>query len=195
MNLAELPILWGFDLPKLGRADHLFALEKVIREEGIQVAVIDPLYLSLLTSDNASQASNVYAMGSLLQPLGEIGQTTSKTIIVLHHFKRSAQADEAEPASLEMLSQAGIVEWARQWTLLARRSPYQADGRHELWMRCGGSAGHAGLWAVDVDEGVFNPETMTGRYWDVEVRSVSDAKAETKRAAEDRKVKQAEGTR
>ena len=50
---------------------------------------------------------------------------------------------------------SGIGEWARQWLLLQRRCPYQSDGNHELWMRCGGSAGHAGLYAVDIRDPQF----------------------------------------
>ena len=192
IDLAHCSLNWSFELPKLGRPDHIAELERVINENGLETVFIDPLYLSLLDTQTAGQASNVYAMGSSLQPVGQLGQRTGCTIIVLHHFKRSASTETTEPASLEMLSQAGIVEWARQWVLLQRRAPYAANGQHELWMRCGGSAGHAGLWAVDVDEGVIDPETLGGRRWDVVVRSVGDAQAEARRAADQRKNEKAE---
>lgn len=191
VSLPELPIHWGFALPKLSRADHLAALKNVIVERQLGVAGIDPAYLAFLTPDNAGVASNVYAMGSLLQPIGEIGQETGCTMILLHHFKRTAQSDKDEPASLEELSQAGMVEWARQWLLLARRSPYQADGTHQLWLRAGGSAGHAGLFAVDVGEGVYDVDQEDGgRYWDVNVRASHDAQADARRERDQQKADQ-----
>lgn len=187
VELRDASLFWSFDLPKLSRQDHLTHLERVIGERGIEVVIIDPLYLSLLEAADFGNASNVYAMGAKLQPIGEIGQRTNATMIVLHHFKRSASSDMGDPASLEMLSQSGITEWARQWILFQRRSPYQSDGRHEFWMRAGGSAGHAGLWAVDADEGVYLPGEPDGRRWDVSVRAPHEAADIARASSEDRK--------
>jgi len=187
--LGDADVFWSFDLPKLARADHLSAIADVITKRNIDVAIIDPLYLSLLDASTAGQASNVFAMGNALQPLSELTAATGCTILLCHHFRKSA-GDPDEPAALEELSQAGVGEWARQWMLLARRSPYQADGRHDLWLRAGGSAGHAGLYALDVDEGDPAGFESEGRRWDVTVRSVADARDETRRAAEDRKAEQ-----
>lgn len=189
--LEDCDILWAFALPRLSRADHLDLLRETITGQSIDVAIVDPLYLALLDAETAGQASNVFAMGAALQPVGEIGQATGCTMIVLHHFRKGGGADPDEPASLEELSQSGVVEWARQWLLLARRTPYQSDGRHELWQRIGGSAGHAGLYAVDIEEGLIDPDTLDGRRWDVAVRSVADARAETRQAVESRKAEQA----
>jgi len=191
VDLADCSILWNFALPKLSRQDHLGALENTIRERHIDVAVLDPLYLMLLSGETANQAGNVFAMGSALAPLGEIGQRTRCTMIVLHHFRKSGQPDPEEPAAIEELSQSGVSEWCRQWALLARRSPYAADGHHELYLRCGGSFGHAGLWGVDVDEGLLDPDTLDGRRWDVAVRPIRDVRDEARRAAENRKAEQA----
>lgn len=189
--LEQANVLWSFALPKLCQADHLDALRQTITDNAIDVAIIDPLYLALLSPELANAASNVYAMGAALAPVGKIGQQTGATMIILHHFRKSGQTDPDEPAALEELAQSGVAEWARQWLLLARRTPYAADGTHQLWMRAGGSAGHAGLYAVDVAEGVYDPDTTDGgRTWDVAVRSVSDVRAETRRAADDRRAQQ-----
>ena len=57
---------------------------------------------------------------------------------------------------------------------MQRREPYQADGLHKLWMRCGGSVGHASLFAVDIDEGVYDPDEIEGgRQWGVSLRTVT----------------------
>ena len=149
VDLAETWTLWSFDLPRLSDLRHLDALEETIRGHGLKVAVLDPLYLALLSPETASGASNVFMMGSLLQGLTRLGQRTGCTIILLHHFRKGGQSDETNPAGLEELAQSGVAEWARQWLLLQRRCPYQSDGNHSLWMRCGGSAGHSSLWGAE----------------------------------------------
>jgi hypothetical protein len=56
-------------------------------------------------------------------------------------------------------------------------------------LRAGGSAGHAGLYALDIAEGVYDPETADGgRRWDVTVRQATEARAEARRDRENRKA-------
>lgn len=184
-------VLWSFDLPKLCRDDHLAAMAEVIRDRGIQVAIVDPLYLSLLDAQTASQAGSLFAMGVALAPLTEMTQPLGCTIILAHHFRKTGAPDPDEPASLEQLSQAGVAEWTRQWVLLERRSAYQADGKHSLYMRTGGSAGHAGLWGLDVDEGIRTAESPDDwRRWDVSIRPIGDIRSETRQAADTRRAEQ-----
>jgi hypothetical protein len=192
VQLADASILWGFSVPQLSRHDHLQALADLIAERSLDVIVVDPLYLALLTPELANAAGNLFAMGAALGPLSEIGQQTGATIVVLHHFRKSGMVDQDEPAGLDELAQAGVAEWARQWVLLQRRQPYQADGEHKLWMRCGGSAGHAGLYAVDVVEGIYDPDQADSRRWDVDVRSTTDAREEINREKESRKAREQE---
>ncbi len=193
LNLGDCSVHWSFDLPRLSRADHLDVLRSVIRDRGIKVAIFDPLYLCLLSGETAGMASNLFGMGAILQPLSAFAQEAGVTLVVLHHFRKSGQADDAEPAGLEELTQSGAAEWARQWILLQRRTPYQGDGRHSLWARTGGSAGHAGLWALNINEGVFAPDAPERR-WEVEVKPVSDAREQAKREKADRKAAEVEQT-
>jgi hypothetical protein len=192
IDLARCSIDWGFTLPKLSDLSHLAALAEIIRDKKYEVVLIDPLYLALLTADAGGKSSDLFFMGSILQPLSEIGQATGCTLILLHHFRKNSQADESEPASLEELAQSGAAEWCRQWLLLQRRSPYQQDGRHELWLRCGGSAGHAGLYGVDIEEGILDPDTFSGRRWDVAVRTIADTRNEIRQEKEGRKAAEME---
>ena len=192
VDLADCSIWWGFDLPKLGRPDHLEILANVIDQHALQVIVVDPLYLSLMEAGDTGKASDLFAMGSRLEPIGKLGQKKGCTVIVCHHFRKSGPLNEDEPAGLEELGQAGVAEWARQWLLLSRRSPYQADGHHELWMRTGGSSGHAGFWAVDIDEGLLDLDTMGGRKWEVDVRPVTEARQEAQRERETKKADEIE---
>ena len=192
IDLAACSVLWSFDLPKLCHLDHLKHFAQTIDKHKLQVAIVDPLYLSLLNADTAGQASNLFAMGAALQPLSKLAQEAGVTLIVLHHFRKGGQPNEDEPAGLEELTMSGAAEWARQWLLLQRRAAYQGDGRHLLWMRCGGSAGHSSLWGVTIDEGQLDPDTFTGRTWDVTVAPVADARAEAKHDAEARKAAEQE---
>ena len=133
VDLADCDVSWCFDLPRLSRLDHLDHLAATIKAEGLKVAILDPLYLALLSPETASGASNLFLMGSMLQGLTKLGQDTGCTIALLHHFRKGGQPDEDNPAGLEELAQSGVAEWARQWLLLQRRVSYQGDGSHLLW--------------------------------------------------------------
>jgi len=192
VDLAKTLTHWNFDLPKLCNLAHLDALEATIKKYGIEVAIIDPLYLALMSPETASGASNIFLMGSLLQGLTKLGQKTNCTIVLLHHFRKGGAPNEDEPAGLEELSQSGVAEWARQWMLFQRRCPYRDDGNHALWMRCGGSAGHSSLWGVNIDEGTIDPDTGEGRRWDVSVSPHADARQEAQQDKENRKAAEQE---
>ena len=83
----DVDAFWVFELPKLSRREHLEWLRHTIETNRIQVAVVDPLYLALLSQETAGSASNLFAMGAALEPLTRLGQETGCTIILLHHFK------------------------------------------------------------------------------------------------------------
>lgn len=195
VRLADCSAFWSFDLPKLGRLDHVAAMAGVVQTLSLDVVVVDPLYLSLLDGTEAGRPGDLFFMGSKLLPLSELGQRTGVTIVLLHHFRKSGSGNDGgdDQAALEELSQSGVAEWARQWLLLARRSPYQHDGHHALWLRCGGSAGHAGLYGVDIVEGTID-EHFDGRRWEVEVTPGYEVKKvtqqERKQAKEEKKREQ-----
>src|SRR5262249_31779968 len=123
-------------------------------------------------------ASNLYQIGPLLLAVAKACLAGGCTPGLVHHFRLTRKDTYAEP-QLEDLSYAGIQEFARQWILLARRSPFDPDdeqGKRELWLSAGGSAGHSLLRAVNVYEGRLG-EDFGGRTWRVEVVTPSDARA------------------
>jgi replicative DNA helicase len=192
VELADCSIQWGFDLPKLSRPADLNTLAFLIQRHALDVVVVDPLYLSLLTPEDAGRPSDLYFMGGKLLALSELGASTGCTMLVLHHFRKTGIVDEWEPVGLEELAQSGVAEWCRQWVLLARRTPYEHDGCHDLWMRVGGSAGHAGLWNLHIDEGLLDPCSLGGRKWDVEVKNIQNAREAARQEKENKKARELE---
>lgn len=174
--LSTARIYWGFTLPQLGNAMHLSELANQIRAHEIKVAIIDPAYLCLLSAGmNTNITSNVFGMGALLKGISEIARDTGCTPIIAHHTRKGDRANLFGVPDLEDLSGSGFAEWARQWILLNRREAYEAgSGEHRLWFHVGGSAGHSGTWALDIDEGTID-EHGSGRTWNVSVLRPTEA--------------------
>jgi hypothetical protein len=111
---------------------------------------IDPAYLAIRGED----ARNLFAMGALLRPLAELCNETGCAILIVHHCKRT-RLTPGDPATLDDIAWSGFAEFSAQWLLLSRRRRFDPDtGHHELWFSAGGRAGHHGLCALDVDEGI-----------------------------------------
>ena len=183
MPLANFGVIWSSDLPRFNEHSDLKQLENIIKAEGLGLVVLDPAYLCMSLADGAS---NLFAVGEKLQTLTELSQATGCTIILCHHTKKG-RIDPFEPPELEDISWSGFPEWARQWLLFGRRGKYDPEvgGHHELWLNYGGSAGHSGLWALNIDEGTR--ETEGGRFWEVEVVRASSARADSAREAQEAK--------
>jgi hypothetical protein len=183
-------LFWCDRVPKLLNAVHVKELERLIELLQLELLLIDPLYLSLTGVGN--DASNVFSMGDALGPIGEIGQRTGCTCILLHHTSKGANRQRGfAPANLDDLAFSGVAEFARQWLLLSRRSEYvPGTGRHELWLVAGGSAGHSGQWALDVDEGEYSPGVP--RVWRTKVNTSNDAQDQARAAIEAAKQRKAD---
>jgi len=184
--------IWCFEVPQLGHAQHMAALGDFIAEHNLEVLILDPTYLMMLGLGD--DAGNLFVVGRFLKALGELSQGTGCTPILCHHLRKT-RAEPYEPPELEEIAWAGFQEFVRQWMLLGRRKRYDpADGgHHELWMSVGGSAGHSGLWALNIDEGTR--QDPQGRRWEVEVLSPSEAYAERVLVEEERLARRREKAR
>jgi hypothetical protein len=192
-RLSTLDIHWGFNLPQLANQNHLAGLKNDIARQEAKLLLFDPLYLALLAGPVAQgiSAANVYQMGPLLLNVAQACLSVGCTPVLFHHFRLSRPNAYAEPM-LEDLAFAGVQEFARQWVLLSRRSEFDTEdqqGKHELWLKAGGSAGHSLLRAVDIYEGKIDRH-FRGRTWRVEVLPPTDARiaeSDAKAAEKDRK--------
>lgn len=178
-------ILWAFEIPNLSNSLDLKRMAEVIREEKIEVVFIDPLYLCLIDSKQAAQASNMFAMGPLLSSLMEACKQAGATPIVVHHTRKTNGAagwSKFEPPELGDLAFSGLQQIVRQWLLVGRRKAFDPEsGLHELWLTYGGSAGHASTWGLNITEGRLDSD-FGGRTW--QVRLMSRAQLESQREKE-----------
>lgn len=166
---GELPVSFMLDLPSLGADGELESVCDQVRDLGLKVVILDPLYLFLTSSGNTNTA-NLYEVGPVLKRLCQSVLQGGATPILVHHFRKSGSSS-SKPPDLDDLSGAGIGEYARQWILLGPRKAYDSTkGTASIWMSVGGSAGHSSRWTIDVDEGVMD-ENFEGRRWDVTVQS------------------------
>ncbi len=176
----EGQLYFSGDVPKLGNPQSLRAVDNLLTEYAIEVLIIDPLYLALPGND----AGNLYIQGQYLRTVGELCQKHGTTLVLVHHTRKNVGGNPFDPPELADIAWSGCQEFARQWLLIGRRERYEpGSGTHRLWLNVGGSAGHSGCWAIDIEEGTN--DASQGRSWDVSVSSAGEARAEaTARAAE-----------
>lgn len=184
-RLEDSGIVWSDELPRFGDPAHLVAIEEFI--QGLDVLAIDPAYLAIPSGNEGS----VFAQGELLRSVAEVCQRNNAALVLAHHLRKS-RADNTAAPTLDEIAWSGFAEFARQWILVGRREPYDVgSGEHKLWLSVGGSAGHNGLYGVDVNEGKQNDDG--GRRWQVDVRGVQDTAAEAEKAKEKREAEKRAG--
>lgn len=185
------------DIPPLEDPDAMRLFRARVADYAPEVIALDPAYLAMSGED----AGNVFAQGARLREINSVCVDAGAMLILAHHTAKGV-ASPYDPPELEHLAWAGFQEFARQWLLLGRREPYvDGSGEHRLWLRVGGSAGHSGLWGVDIDEGTNS--ALLGRRWDVAVRPAADVREESaeragdarRRSAEAREAEQLDGDR
>ena len=161
---------WCFDLPQFPDLANMTEFAQTLKEFNAEVVVIDPVYLCL---GGEVDHANLFEMGAAYKIVADVLLKDSCTLLLVHHATK--QLRYGEPMELQHLAYAGLQEFARQFLLLNRQSPYRGDGVHDLWFSAGGSAGHGGLWDLHVEEGTAD-ENFAGRFWNVVVK---DADAST----------------
>ena len=130
--------------PTLPSLADCMAVEAAVKEHGIEVVLLDPLYMGL----QGLNTSNLTEVGPAMRQF--MAMCRPANVIIAHHVKKTASFDDAP--NLEDLSQAGIAEFAGNYWLMGRMSEYTGDGMHELAIRYGGRDEQFGLLKLDFDE-------------------------------------------
>ena len=184
IDVNTLRIVWGADLPQLANVEHLADIASIIRERAIEVLIVDPTYLCLLSGvrGDGLQASSLLDMGPLYSRVAQCSLEAGATPLL-------TVPREHKPLDLDDLTYAGVAEYARQWLLISRREEYSGDGMHKLWLNIGGSAGHSFLGHLDAEEGVIDYK-FHGRMWKTTVSGYREAKGEQKAERDTRKTEE-----
>jgi hypothetical protein len=168
------------DLPRFGRVAHEEALGRFLKNDEIEVGIVEPAYLAM---DSDGSEGNLFAMGSKLRGINEVCKSSGTQLVICHHTKRGV-VNPFQPPELEDIAWAGFQEWARQWLLVGRREKYEpGTGFHQLWLNVGGSAGHSSLWAVNVNEGIY--DGTTPRRWEVDLLPATEAREQSEQLQAD----------
>ncbi len=187
-GLADISgLIFSDQLPQFDSIAHLEALRQFCMDDELEVIAIDPAYLCIGEADHG----NLFAMGARLQGVSRVCEETGVTLILAHHNRKNGKSDPFGPPELEDIAWSGFQEFARQWLLLNRREAYEpGTGEHRLWLSAGGSAGHSGLWAVDINEGT--QATPGGRFWQVNVMPATEARKDAKTRKDEAKQQRKE---
>ncbi len=165
------------------------AFRRFLDADGIEVVIIDPVYLCLPCDINPA---NLFDIGRLLRSVSDVCREAGATPVLVHHLKKTV-ANPYVPGQLEDIGWAGFQEFFRQWLLINRREAYEpGSGMHRLWLSTGGSAGHSSLVGLNVYEGVYDPHGAIPRVWEVSVLKPKDVIASEALRQEDAKEEQAE---
>ncbi len=163
-------------VPPLSDLATLATLKDLLTTLKTDLVVIDPAYLTLLggPGGGADKAPNMFAMGEAIGGLAAVCRANKRQLILVHHTNGSLRVGD-EP-SLQHIAYAGFQQFTRQWIGINRREPYEHNGKSELILVAGGSAGHGGKWHLTVDEGTLG-EDFGGKIWDVTVTAAFEAEA------------------
>jgi hypothetical protein len=184
-------INWQVWVPNIPDIEQLAIVEHEIKRTKPTIVFFDPLYLMLDGNTAMSYSEN----GKQLRTASQICLNLGATPAFIDHAKRSSEnVKQYSPLELEDISGAGKAEFFRQWILISRRRPWEPGQPHELWMSIGGSAGHASILGVSIDESVDEATGERGYKVSTESgRETRDAMAEQRqRNKEERARKQRE---
>lgn len=108
-------VYWSFDLPKLCQDDHLIAMGKLIHQRGLEVAIIDPLCLTLLDARTATYnvvETQPLAFNNGIDTLGPaaLGKVQNGSFVNLNLAPNATVIALAHDALFQQLGQSQIAD-------------------------------------------------------------------------------------
>lgn len=178
---------WCTDLPVLSDQMAMSIFIKELADRGVEVVFLDPFYLCL----GDVKASDVFEMGNVLRSVASWFTRNGITMYLLHHSQKGLATGKV--MQLSDLAFCGLPEFVRQWVLINRRTEFAKGSPQSMWFNIGGSAGQGGNYGVAIDEGTLDDD-FAGRFWQVRVEDMNEAKAETT-TPQDREKEKCDKTR
>ncbi len=142
----------AIEFPSLSNPGDQLAIASDVKQLGIEVVIIDPLYRGLQNLDTHRMAEVGDAIVSFVK------SCSPASVIISHHVTKSSAKELSVPL-LEDLSGAGLAESCGNWWLIGRNEKYKHDKVHDLSVTYGGRDEQSGLIRI-----VFKEETWT---WEV----------------------------
>lgn len=179
LRLGDVEGLFFYD--RVHPLDDLRMIDAIATEIdrlAVEVLIVEPLYLML----NPDKVSNLFSVGQAIDILNRTCMERNCTLVLAHHTRKSSGGNgfpgsEYGILELQDLAFAGVQEFVRQWCLVNRRSKFApGSGFHDLSLNVGGSAGHSGLWGIDIYEGVRTKDGPP-RVWEPTVMDWDACKA------------------
>lgn len=191
---SKANVLWGFKLPQLTLSEHIELLRKTIEDNGIEYIILDPFYLTIVAGKAGVDPKDMFQMGPLLSDMAQACLSAGATPDLAHHFVKRREDPHGLP-EMSDLAGAGIGQFMRQWMLVAPRQPFDAEiGKFYLHLAYGGSAGHCGELAVDIEVGKLTPDGDE-RKWIVSIATPSQERQTKQQEREAARAAEAEAKR
>src|SRR5262249_10528259 len=124
-----------------------------LSRDGIEVIIVDPLYLTLLSGTEEVSAADLYQMVRIFGDVAEAIIKEGATPILAHHFKKTVGKEDTDP-DLGVFSFVGAAESARQSLLIGRLGSYTGPRNNQLVIRTHGF-GRGDRFRVHIDEGTL----------------------------------------
>ncbi len=172
-DIADWLRIESVQFPKLPQIEDCDLVKRAIDDFEVDVVMLDPLYRGMTGDVNSG---NVFEMGDALGQFMNICLPASS--IISHHVKKTAIKRAGEPPDLDDLSGAGLAEFAGNYWLMDRLTPYKGDGIHDLAVGYGGRDEQFGQFRMKFDE----------HRWRCDISSLSEHFEEQKAAKESGKV-------
>ncbi len=165
----ECAVYFDFSLPAVGTAAGLRKLAADIAENELKVVFLDPLYLALQAGETEINHGDMFQMGPLLQAANRTCEELGCTLVLIHHTRKTTGKG---PLQLQDMAYSGVQQFARQWALINRQTPFDPEtGQSKLWLAIGGASGHAGCHDLVIDEGTLQGGNLLSRKWEVSIQS------------------------